>query len=105
MEHGPCSTGMVGRNGYSGGDRNLPLKYVVLAKEVDTQVAPAAGADLDRGNNTIILHDDCLPGNESVESVPDLQLVTTLAKTFLHDSSPWLPHIVRLVFVSLNVTL
>jgi hypothetical protein len=57
-----------------------------LAEKMDGQVAAAAGADLDRGGPALVVADDRFPGDEPVEGVLDHQPVTTLAKTFLHDS-------------------
>jgi len=55
---------------------------------MDAQIGTATGTNLDRRHHFFILHDDSFPGNEPVESVLDLQPVTALAKTFLHNSSP-----------------
>jgi hypothetical protein len=60
--------------------------YRELAKEMNGQIAAAAGADLDRGGPAFVVADQRFPGDEAVKGVLNHQPVTTLAKTFLHDS-------------------
>lgn len=60
-------------------------KDMCLSQKMDGEIGAATGADLDRGNFSVRLTDKRLPGNESIKGVPDFQLVTALAKPFLHD--------------------
>jgi hypothetical protein len=76
---------------WAGGCKDQPTarnygKGRKLAKEMNGQVAAAAGADLDRSGPALVVADDRFPGDEAVKSVLNHQPVTTLAKTFLHDS-------------------
>ena len=57
---------------------------------MDAQICATTGADLDRRDNTLVLENDRFPGDETVKSVLNLQPVTALAKTFLHNPSPFL---------------
>ncbi len=55
---------------------------------MNAEVRTAAGTDLNRRLDALVIDDQGFPRNETIESILNLQSVTTFAKTFLHDSSP-----------------
>lgn len=87
--HGPCSTG-IGKQEHLVGVDNLPAKYnLVLSQKMNAQIRSATGTNFYRRNHVFVLIDDSLPGNETIKGVLDHQPVTALAKTFLHNHSPY----------------